>query len=43
MKTKPTLLWLTLLVIATNSCTEKDFDLNKPNVGQFVSLLKSGN
>ena len=43
MKKTITIICLTIVVMVTNSCNEKDFDLQNPNVGQFVSLLKTGN
>lgn len=42
MKTKFTFLCFTFLTLVTNSCTEKNFDLDKPNVRQFVNILKDG-
>lgn len=33
---------LTILMMVADSCSEEKFDLDKPNVGQFVSILKEG-
>jgi Domain of unknown function (DUF4943) len=42
MKTKLIQIGIAALGIATFSCGENDFDLNNPNVEQFVALLKKG-